>query len=355
MIPIPSHLPLSRPSATRSISHPGAAAEVARRISPCAHSLRLLTSTPAGTRPPAPARILVLRGGAVGDFILTIPALALLRRRYPSARIELLGYPAIASLAEAEGLIDQVLPIEDPALAPLFVRDGQIPTKWRHLFAAQELALSFLYDPEGIVRGQWARCSPAPWIDGPHRPDESTDQHAIEALIEPLRACGIDDSPPWPCLPNLAAKPGSLPPGSWLAIHPGSGSPKKNWPEACWRQLIERLLQRGDLNLLIVGGEAESGRLEPLVAGLPPERFQLLDKRPLVEVARHLAACGGFVGHDSGITHLAAALGLPVLALWGPSNPNVWRPWGGRVQLLRHPGGIQSLTVAEVESAAIHH
>ncbi len=303
---------------------------------------------------PPPAHILVLRGGAVGDFILTIPALALLRRRYPGARIQLLGYPAIASLAEAEGLVDQVLSIEDPALSPLFVRDGRIPTRWRDRFAAQELALSFLYDPEGIVRGQWSRCSPAPWIAGPHRPDEGRSQHAIEVFLEPLRALGIEDAPPWPCLRNLAAKPGSLPDGTWLAIHPGSGSPKKNWPESRWRQLIERLLGRCGVHFLIVGGEAESGRLEPLVAGLPAERVRLLENRPLVEVARHLAACGGFVGHDSGITHLAAALGLPVLALWGPSNASVWRPWGDRIQVLRRPGGIQSLTVAEVEAAVIN-
>jgi ADP-heptose:LPS heptosyltransferase len=72
--------------------------------------------------------------------------------------------------------------------------------------------------------------------------------------------------------------------------------------------------------------------------------FQL----PLSDLAMRLAVCEAFVGHDSGITHLAAALGLPVLALWGDTNQAVWRPRGDQARILPAPTGLANLEVAQV-------
>jgi ADP-heptose:LPS heptosyltransferase len=72
------------------------------------------------------------------------------------------------------------------------------------------------------------------------------------------------------------------------------------------------------------------------------------DSLPLVELAQELRACSAFAGHDSGITHLAAALGIPVLALWGESKQAIWRPLGAQVSILESPDSIAELGVAEV-------
>ena len=69
---------------------------------------------------------------------------------------------------------------------------------------------------------------------------------------------------------------------------------------------------------------------------------------PLSDLARRLAGCRAFIGHDSGITHLAAAVGLPCLVLWGDTVEEVWRPPGEKVMVLRHAGGLARLPVAEV-------
>ena len=102
------------------------------------------------------------------------------------------------------------------------------------------------------------------------------------------------------------------------------------------------------LNFLLVGGEAEGARLDRLASGLPSGRMQIAQNLPLAELADRLHNCTAFVGHDSGITHLAAALGLPCLALWADTEVSVWQPLGDRVTILRDPCGIQTLTVGRV-------
>ena len=128
--------------------------------------------------------ILVLRGGAIGDFVLTLPVLAALRGL---ARIEVLGYPAIASLAVAGGLADAVAALEAPRFAPFFVRNGDLPEDAVRYLAGFDLIISYLHDPEGIFRENAARCSNARYLQGPHRPKESVKLHATEVLLQPLR------------------------------------------------------------------------------------------------------------------------------------------------------------------------
>ena len=108
---------------------------------------------------------------------------------------------------------------------------------------------------------------------------------------------------------RLKAAP-PVPDEPWLALLPGSGSEEKNWPEEKWAQLIAHLARAASLRFLIVGGEAEGNQLERLAAPLPPERCRIARSLPLPELGVLLQRCAGFIGHDSGISHLAAAVGL---------------------------------------------
>jgi ADP-heptose:LPS heptosyltransferase len=172
-------------------------------------------------------------------------------------------------------------------------------------------------------------------------------------LLTPLRNLGITDTDPVPRL-RLAGRTAPRPGGSvprWLAVHPGSGSERKNWPEARWAALLERLAAETKLGLLLVGGEAEGGRVERLAQSWPAARCRTAVRRPLIKLAALLRECCAFAGHDSGITHLAAAVGLPVLVLWGETAETVWRPRGERIRLLRGGRGLVSLAVSEVRGA----
>jgi len=289
-------------------------------------------------------RILVVRGGAIGDFILTLPAIAALRRQFPQARLEVLGYPHIAQLAVAGGLADRVQPIEARGLAGFFARDGTLDPDLMDYFSGFELVISYLYDPDWIFKTNVCRCSVGQFITGPHRPDETERIHATKIYLKPLERLAIFDADPMPRLSfNL-----QLSTLNQLALHPGSGSEKKNWPETKWAGLVQQIITTTNWNLLLVGGEAEGERLQRLAAVLPAARWTIAQGLPLAELAQRIQSCTAFVGHDSGITHLAAAVGLPCVVLWADTLEEVWRPQGERLVVLKEITGVRAISVEKV-------
>jgi len=325
---------------------------------------------------PGHGKILVVRGGAIGDFIVALPVFAALRRQFPGTHLEVLGYPHIAPLAAAGRLVDTVCSIEARALAGFFARGGGLDERLANYFAGFALIISFLFDPDGIFQENVTRCSKAQFIAGPHRPDEKLNLHATEALLKPLERLSIFDADPVPRLKlvapassgqvaqhfcskatrdSAASEPADKDVGAtdrWLALHPGSGSERKNWPEENWICLLQHLHRATKFNFLLVGGEAEGDRLQRLSAVLPTTRIQLAQSLPLVELGWRLQQCAGFIGHDSGISHLAAALGLPGLVLWGETNQAIWCPRGDRITALTSNGGIAGVTVGDVVAEA---
>jgi heptosyltransferase-2 len=301
-------------------------------------------------------KILVIRGGAIGDFILTLPVLAALRTHFPKTSLELLGYPHIAQLARAGKLVDAVHSIEARPMAGFFARGGQLNPPLADFFSSFAVIISYLYDPDRIFQENVARVSKAQFIAGPHRPDERVGIHATEVFLQPLMRLAIFDADPVPRLrvsesswhrsaDSLAARTQTVPAPmkpTTLGLHPGSGSEKKNWPEANWRELIQKL---SGARLVLVGGEAEEGRLERLAEAAPCELARSL---PLAELAARLSNCSLFVGHDSGISHLAAAIGTPTIVLWGDTAETVWRPLGERVTIIK---GLADISVDAVFQA----
>jgi heptosyltransferase-3 len=292
-------------------------------------------------------KILVIRGGAIGDFILTLPAISALRAQFPDAFLEVLGYPHIVQLAQAGKVVDRVQSIEARALAGFFARNGTLEEDLRDYFSEFDLIISYLYDPDEIFKTNLARCTTAQFIGGPHRPTESRGVHATQVFLKPLERLAIFDADPVPRL-SLGAGPNSKRP---LALHPGSGSESKNWPEEKWAELLQHLISETPFNLLLVGGEAEGERLQDLAATLPPTRLTVAQSLPLVDLGRMLERSCAFIGHDSGISHLAAALGLPGIVLWGDTVESVWRPPSEKIKIIRHADKLAELSVADVMSA----
>lgn len=293
---------------------------------------------------PPRGKILVIRGGAIGDFILTLPAIAAIRKQFPEAHLEVLGYPHIIQLALAGGLVDRVQSIEARALAGFFARHGSLEPDLADYFSEFDIIVSYLYDPDDIFRTNIARCSTAQFIVGPFRPNERERVHATRVYLQPLERLAIFDADHLPKL-SLNPQPSIV---NQIALHPGSGSEKKNWPEEKWADLLQCLVTSTDFNLLLIGGEAEGERLQRLAAALPPMRTRVAQSLPLAELARLLRGCSAFVGHDSGISHLAAAVGLPGVVLWGNTAEEIWRPPHEQVVILKNPGGIRMIQVEEV-------
>ena len=303
-------------------------------------------------------KILVIRGGAIGDFILTLPVITALRNQFPQAQLEVLGYPHIVQLAQAAGLVDRVQSIEARALAGFFARNGILEPGLIEYFSRFHLIVSYLFDPDEVFKTNVARCTKAQFIAGPHRPNEAEKIHATKVYLKPLERLAIFEADNLPRLTlNTQPKNGraDLPVGQdarqrvpTIAIHPGSGSESKNWPEKNWADLLQRLVDSTHLNFLLIGGEAEGERLQRLARVLPNARIEIAQSLPLAELAQRLQTCVTFVGHDSGISHLAAALGLPGLILWGDTIEEIWRPPHEKISVLKKTGGLKRIDVEEV-------
>lgn len=292
-------------------------------------------------------RILVIRGGAIGDFILTLPVLAALRKQFPQTHLAVLGYPQIASLAELSGDANEIRSIEARSLAGFFARHGELDATLGEWFGGFNIILSYLYDPDEIFRENVARVSKAQFIAGPHRPKETEHIHATDVFLKSLERLAIFDADATPRL-VLKIQPSTL---NTLAIHPGSGSEKKNWPEEQWSHFLKRVAAETDWRVMLIGGEAEGERLQRLSSLLPIDRLSIAINRPLTELAQALATCRAFLGHDSGITHLAAAVGLRGIALWAETNPRIWRPRSEQFELLREERGLEHLEPERVLAA----
>jgi heptosyltransferase-3 len=285
-------------------------------------------------------KILVIRGGALGDFILTLPVLAALRREFPGARLEILGNPSFGSLAIAGGLADHVSDIGSVRFTGLFGNMGAT-TENRVYFAGFDLIVAYVYDPDRVFRENVESCSSARFIAGPYRVDETLRIHATEILLQPIGIANADTRPRLNFPPVAEAE--------WrLAVHPGSGATRKNWPEGKWSELLKILAKDMSLHFLLIGGESEGHRCHRLAAILPSERVQIAQSLPLPELAGRMKGCAMFMGHDSGITHLAAALDLPGLVLWGKTALATWRPQSERLKILQNDHGLESLEVATV-------
>jgi heptosyltransferase-2 len=299
-------------------------------------------------------RILVIRGGAIGDFILTLPAIAALRRQFPQAHLEVLGYPHIAQLAMAGGLTDRVQPIEARGLAGFFARGGTLEPDLMDYFSEFDLVISYLYDPDEIFKTNICRCLVGQFIAGPHRPDEAEQIHATKVYLKPLERLAIFDADPVPRLSlnsqpfGAAKRSGDGSTLNQIVLHPGSGSEKKNWPETKWAGLIQQIAATTNWNLLLVGGEAEGERLQRLAGAMPSARGSIVQGLPLAKLAQRIQPCAAFVGHDSGITHLAAAVGLPCVVLWADTLEEIWRPQGERLVVLKEITGVRAISVEQV-------
>ena len=270
--------------------------------------------------------------------------MAALRARFPTSPIKVLGSPRFTPLAVAGKLADGASSLEARSLAGLFARDGEWAEEVSRYFAQFDLIISYLSDPEKIFQTNVARCSKARLIAGPHRPDETVKLHATKVFLQPLEPLGITNPDSTPRITLHSP----LSTHHVLALHPGSGSERKNWPENKWAELLGRLATETKWDFLLIGGEAEGDRIERLAATLPTARVQATQNLPLVELAERMKSCAFFLGHDSGITHLAAALGLSGLALWGETVPEIWQTLGGRIKLLRDKNGIWKIPVETV-------
>jgi heptosyltransferase III len=277
--------------------------------------------------------------------VLTLPAIKLLRDRFPEAHLEILGLKQIAVLAEKRVYADAIRSLDDPQLARFFVVNSDLPEEFAAYFAKFDLIVSYLSDPDKIFETNVKRCSPAMFIAGPAKLDRS--EHAAFQLARPFRALGLClEEPSAIIYPNEADRAAIRrfredASSSLIVLHPGSGSETKNWSIENWITLGYALLANRR-QLLIVSGEADTERTAKLESAWSGQPVRFVEDLPLPQLAALLEGMT-FIGHDSGISHIAAAMRARCILLFGWTDPAMWAPANRNVTVLRAPQGKMAL------------
>ncbi|NBU68678.1 MAG: hypothetical protein EBS49_03505 [Verrucomicrobia bacterium] len=278
-------------------------------------------------------KILVIRGGALGDFLLTLPAVAGIRQKWPQARLELVANPRFGELVTGPGRVDGIRAIDRPGLAGFFAKGGVLEPDWCDYFSEFDLTVSYLFDPDGIFEANWRRGGGQGdylAID-PTGPATAAWKH----LTGPLSALGV--GPGMSHLlrgEKLATAESSRVPGSVprIVIHPGSGGARKCWPLEDWLEELRIWKRERPVEWVWLAGEVEGD----LLRGIPEEwrraPHEEWENRPLPDVFGLLRSADLYLGHDSGISHLAAWSGVPCGLLFGPTDPKIWAPPGSHVR-----------------------
>jgi heptosyltransferase-3 len=248
--------------------------------------------------------------------------------------------------------VNEIKSLEHAGLAPFFVRDGNLPLSWCNFFARQDLAISYLHDPEKIWEENLRACGIACFVRGPAHLEAGI--CGTEQLAQPLVTLGIVPTDLTPRL-NISAEARTrarekLKTKPRVALHPGSGSARKNWPIENWLALADHLIEK-HAPFVVVGGEADRAQIARFCDRCENRELSFATDWPLRDLAALLADTI-FIGHDSGISHLAAAAGANCTVLFGPSDPTVWAPCGANVRVLVAPNqDLNQLAIISVCAA----
>jgi ADP-heptose:LPS heptosyltransferase len=284
-------------------------------------------------RLPSGSRIAVIRLRSLGDCVLTTPALALLKAYRPDLKLTVVVEPRFAGVFEGNPDIDQIRPGATRADLALNLHGGTrsillslaCRAKFRVGFAHHRY--SFIYSAK-IPRAQE--------ILGVNRR-----VHTAEHLASAVFWLGVPQSPIPRAKLFAQPEPGSA---TYAAIHPFASLPEKTWRADRFIAVAEYLRDHCGLEPVFLAGRSDD------VA--PFSHFRVLQNAPLTQVKSLLSGAQLFIGNDSGPAHIAAAFGVPVVVLFGSSDPVTWAPWRTESQVLTAPEGIEGISVAQVVASA---
>jgi heptosyltransferase III len=295
--------------------------------------------------------ILVIHPGGLGDILLSLPAIVSLRRRCAKARITIAAN--LDHLAPvAEGYADCMISLSSVPLHQLYIPSSSFRSDV-HFWKKFDLVVSWtgFGNPDFTVNLK--RINPdavvASWHPGP-----GEQRHVSRLFIDSLGLAPGDAEAELEMEAKLHLNSNARQEGlQWLyargwknepliALHPGAGSKLKCWPLERFIELARRLTLNQKNRLLVIEGPAEEGLAYRISENLRGIESIVAKAVPLKLLSAVLERCRLFIGNDSGLAHLAAALNVPSIVLFGPTLPQHWAPLGKHVTVLREPRGCRA-------------
>ncbi len=303
--------------------------------------------------PAHPEKILIIHSGGIGDLLLALPAMRVFRQAFPWAILEMMGRPERLALVAHDLRASSLHSIDQAGMAYFYAEEASLPPRLEAFFSSFEVVLLFGGAGGTILPKNLKRAGAGRVISLPPFPPEALGVHVSDYLVESLGREGIEGENVYVPL-QLAEETLSAGQGFFadsgmergtriLAIHPGSGSPGKNWPPEKFAMVADWAAERAEI--LLLSGPAERGA-EEIRKAMKKGSPLGADSLPLIRLAGLLKWSRAYLGNDSGITHLAASLGVPTVALFGPTDPAVWGPRGIAVRIL-YPRNISAGSLPE--------
>lgn len=303
---------------------------------------------------PQPSRILVKEVNWLGDLVMSLPALRAIRRKYPHAHLAVLVKSDLASFFDGARWIDEVIPYSvGRGLSGFFDRRrivGDIRSRrfdlgvlfpnsfesalWLTMAGVRRRA-GFIADARGAMLT--LKASP---------PAEANSGHQSNYWLAMIRATGVADGRAddfgldvhpqnrermreW--LASNRRRPGR----PLYAIAPAAAyGPAKEWPADGYGALIDLLARRDDAEVVLVGAPSERAKCEEVAAAAKSGAIMAAGHTNIGELIALLSLCDGFLGNDSGCMHLASALGVPTVAIFGSTNPDRTGPMGPKTRVI---------------------
>jgi heptosyltransferase-3 len=290
--------------------------------------------------------ILIIHPGALGDVLQAVPALRGLRAQTPGATLVLAGQPRIGRLLVALGVVDEARAFDGLGLEALFT-DGPIPPALAEWLGGFARVVSWFGAREPTYRARLGALAAELTVARPV-PDAETPvwRHLLATVPAPTLAESDAVAPirPGGTRPGSAALPGS----AVLIIHAGSGGAWKQWPPERFAEAIDEVTARHAVAVVVHQGPADRAAVDALLARLdrPVER---LVEPELPDLAAILSGACAYLGGDSGISHLAAAVGAPSVVLFPPAHLPRWSPWSPSARPVAMTGDETPRVIRELE------
>ncbi len=308
------------------------------------------------TRPGAVKRILVRSTNWIGDAVLATPALAALRAGFPQAKITLLAKPAVAELLQCHPAIDDIALYRDPG--PHAGLGGKLSLAIQLNRGRYDLAVLFqnAFEAAAItalagIPNRYGYATDGRSLLLTHRvplTPKIRRKHQVEYYLELLKPLNMPVEPAAPTLRTIPGEDaaaaehlrafGVKPDRVVIGLNPGSvyGSAKRWLPER-FAQVADRLAAEHEACVLIFGGKGEE-ELGTTIAGMMTAPTIVFSGRTTVrQLMALIKRCRLFITNDTGPMHIAAAFGVPLVAIFGPTNPATTAPYGPGHELVRHP------------------
>jgi ADP-heptose:LPS heptosyltransferase len=286
-------------------------------------------------------KILIIHQGAIGDLILSLPAITAIREYFPHLSFHIMGHPSRLELLPVE--TEQIVSIDMPGLFSFYTTKPDPSEELKQYLRQFEKVVIFGMKSEDVLVKSFKMIGVQDVLTIETFPDRNI--HVIDHQATVLSSAGIEVKDRTHRI-NIERKNARLADEELLRhnlvetndriifLHPGSGSMKKSWSPVRFALLAQYLQDALHITIVIIEGPADGAQVEEFYRHFNGGSAVRIVSPPLRTLAALLKRGKCFAGNDSGITHLSAAVGTPTVALFGPTDPGVWGPRGGNVHII---------------------